>query len=129
VTHEVTNVGHDRNQLANMAKPGKTAMGASELNVVADRGYFNSEEILKCYEDGISTFVSNPITLAAQADGRFGKTDFIYGTLKAWMCSTHFLTKTIKHVNTEINLHVLAYNLKRVMKISETTHLVEAMMA
>jgi len=40
-----------------------------------------------------------------------------FGTLKAWMGSTHFLTKTLEHVGTEMSLHVLAYNLKRVMNI------------
>lgn len=215
VAHEVTNVGHDRNQLANMATQAKTAMGANELNVVADRGYFSSEEILKCHEAGIIPIVPKPITSGAQADGRFGKTDFIYvaeqneyrcpagqsliwrssriegglklhrywsshcqpcsikaqctpssarrvsrwehedileamqirldkadsmrirrqtvehpyGTLKAWMGSTHFLTKTLKRVSTEMSLHVLAYNLKRVMKIMGTTQLMEAMVA
>ena len=37
------------------------------------------------------------------------------GTLKRWMGSEHFLTRTIEHVSTEMSLHVLAYNLKRVM--------------
>jgi transposase len=214
VAHEVTNVGHDRHQLANMAKQAKTAMGADELKVVADRGYFDSEEILKCQEAGIVPIVPKCITSGAQADGRFGKADFIYhaekneyrcpagqsliwrssrverglnlhrywsshcgqceikaqctpsterrvsrweheavleamqlrldqapesmrirrqtvehpfGTLKAWMGSTHFLTKTLKRVSTEMSLHVLAYNLKRVMKILGTTALMEAM--
>jgi transposase len=214
VAHEVTNVGHDRHQLANMAKQAKTAMGADELKVVADRGYFDSEEILKCQEAGIIPIVPKCITSGAQADGRFGKADFIYnaekneyrcpagqsliwrssrverglnlhrywsshcgqceiksqctpsterrvsrweheavleamqlrldqapdsmrirrqtvehpfGTLKAWMGSTHFLTKTLKRVSTEMSLHVLAYNLKRVMKILGATPLMEAM--
>ena len=40
-----------------------------------------------------------------------------YATLKAWMGATHFLTRTFKNVSTEMSLHVLAYNLKRVMQI------------
>ena len=40
-----------------------------------------------------------------------------FGTLKAWMGATHFLTRTIKRVGTEMSLHVLAYNLKRVIAI------------
>ena len=40
-----------------------------------------------------------------------------FGTIKYWMGSTHFLTKTLARVGTEMSLHVLAYNLKRVMKI------------
>jgi len=82
VAHEVTNVGHDRHQLANMAKQAKTAMGVDELNVVADRGYFDSEEILKCQEAGIVPIVPKCITSGAQADGRFGKADFIYSAEK-----------------------------------------------
>lgn len=52
-----------------------------------------------------------------------------FGTLKAWMGSTHFLTKTLDKVSTEMSLHILAYNLKRVMNILGTTLLVEAMVA
>ncbi|BEP71576.1 hypothetical protein GmRootV35_60900 [Variovorax sp. V35] len=41
----------------------------------------------------------------------------MFGTLKAWMGATHFLTKTLPNVKTEMNLQVLAYNLKRAIKI------------
>ncbi|MET3436073.1 hypothetical protein ABIC44_000734 [Sphingomonas sp. 1185] len=40
-----------------------------------------------------------------------------FGTLKAWMGSTHFQTKTLKHVRTEACLHILAYNFKRLIAI------------
>lgn len=40
-----------------------------------------------------------------------------FGTIKAWMGSTHFTMKRLKNVKTEIGLHVLAYNLKRVLQI------------
>jgi hypothetical protein len=43
--------------------------------------------------------------------------EHVFGTLKHWMGSTHFLTKTLAHVGTEMSLHVLAYNLKRVIAI------------
>jgi transposase len=215
VAHEVTNVGHDRNQLANMAEQAKAAMGAADLNVVADRGYYSGEEIRKCDEAGITAFVPKCLTSGAKAAGRFDKADFIYhaetneyrcpagqrliwrystvehdmtvhrywsssckecelkaqcttgeqrritrweheeildamqrrldkapdsmrirrqtvehpfGTLKAWMGATHFLTKKLKNVSTEMSLHVLAYNLKRVMNILGTATLMEAMM-
>ena len=52
-----------------------------------------------------------------------------FGTLKAWMGSTHFLTKSLKNVSTEMSLHVLAYNMKRVMKILGTKGLIQAMQA
>jgi hypothetical protein len=52
-----------------------------------------------------------------------------YGTIKLWMGSAHFLTKTIDRVSTEMSLHVLAYNLKRMMKILGTEALMEAIVA
>jgi len=216
VAHEVTNVGHDRSQLANMAKQAKAALKTNELEAIADRGYFDSEEIRTCHENGITPIVPKCATSGAKAAGRFDKADFIYdkekneyqcpagqrlvwrfssvehglnlnkywsshcpqcqikakctpsdyrrvsrweheeildamqrrldrapdsmrirrqtvehpfGTLKAWMGSTHFLTKTLDKVSTEMSLHVLAYNLKRVMNILGTTALMEAMAA
>ena len=52
-----------------------------------------------------------------------------FGTLKLWMGSAHFLTKTLDRVSTEMALHVLAYNLKRVMKILGSGALIEVMRA
>ena len=53
ITHEVTNVGTDRSQLASVAKKDKATLKVENLDAVADRGYFNSEEILACEEAGI----------------------------------------------------------------------------
>ena len=50
-----------------------------------------------------------------------------FGTLKAWMGATHFLTKTLPRVSTEMSLHVLAYNMKRVMNLLGVGTLIEAM--
>jgi transposase len=52
-----------------------------------------------------------------------------FGTLKAWMGYTHFQMKTLKHVSIEMSLHVLAYNLKRVLSILGTKPLIAAMQA
>ena len=52
-----------------------------------------------------------------------------YGTIKAWMGATHFLTRTLKHVSTEMSLHVLAYNPKRVMNILGVKPLIHAIQA
>jgi len=52
-----------------------------------------------------------------------------FGTIKLWMGSAHFLTTTLKKVSTEMSLHVLAYNLKRVTRILGTGALIEAMRA
>ena len=50
-----------------------------------------------------------------------------FGSIKAWMGATHFRMKTLKHVATEMALHVLAYNLKRVMAILGVRQLLRAM--
>lgn len=52
-----------------------------------------------------------------------------FGTLKSWMGHTHFEMKTLKHVSTEMGLHVLAYNLKRVMNILGVKPLIQAIQA
>ena len=216
VAHEVTNVGIDRAQLSAMAKQTKAALETDKLDVVADRGYFSSLEILACDEDGITVTLPKPLTSGAAAKGRFGKQDFVYlaeddvyrcpagerlvyhytnqergltlrrywttacrscaikhqcttgkerritrwehehiledvqqrldehpemmrtrretvehpfGTIKYWMGYTHFQMKTLKRVATEMALHVLAYNLKRVINIMGIRPLIAAMMA
>src|SRR5206468_8244103 len=78
VTHEVTNVGTDRSQLANVAKETKTTLEATSLDVVADRGYFSSGQILACEEAGITVTLPKPMTSNSKAEGRFGKQDFRY---------------------------------------------------
>src|ERR1700757_387555 len=78
VTHQVTNVGNDRSQLAGVAKQTKDTLETESLDVVADRGYFNSAEILACEEAGITVTLPKPMTSNAKADGRFGKQDFRY---------------------------------------------------
>jgi hypothetical protein len=75
VDHEVTNVGHDRGQLAKMAERAREATGIEDLEVVADRGYFRSAEILECEQAGITPYVPNPLSSVSK---RFGKQDFIY---------------------------------------------------
>lgn len=52
-----------------------------------------------------------------------------FGTLKAWMGSTHFLTTTLDKVKTEMGLQVLAYNLKRMINIFGVTSLMKAIAA
>jgi transposase len=214
VAHDVVNQGHDRSQLVPMAQKGKEATGEESVQVLADRGYFDSEQILKCEQSGVETLIPKPMTSNARAAGRFDKKDFKYdrerneyrcpagqraiwrlsavdkgltihkywssacprcpirgqcttsknrrisrwehedmidvaqdrlahmplagrlrrqtvehafGTLKSWMGATHFLMRRLPRVRTEISLHVLAYNLKRVMKIMGTGPLIEAL--
>ena len=52
-----------------------------------------------------------------------------FGTIKMWMGATHFQMRTLKHVRTEMSLHVLAYNLKRVMNILGIRPLIRAIQA
>ena len=49
-----------------------------------------------------------------------------FGTIKAWMGATHFRMKTLEKVKTEMSLHVLAYNLKRVIQILGVRPLIAA---
>jgi transposase len=216
VAHEVSNIGTDRNQLSNMSEQARTEIGAETLDVVADRGYYDSKEILACETVGITVTLPKPMTSGAKAAGRFGKQDFVYvaeddvyicpadqrlayhftveenglilrrywthachscaikhscttgkerritrweheavletvqnrldrnpdkmrvrrqtvehpfGTLKAWMGATHFQMRTLTKVATEMALHVLAYNMKRVMRILGVGGLMAAMRA
>ena len=216
VAHEVTNIGNDRSQLTPMSKLAQDALGKKRLTVLADRGYFNGQEILRSEREGITPLVPKPLTSGSKADGRFDKRDFVYdakrneyrcpageraiwrfatvedgmtiskywssacprcpirtqcttsdyrrisrweheavleamqkrldrmpdfaklrrrtvehpfGTLKAWMGATHFLTKTLPRVQTEMSLHVLAYNFKRLMQILGVDGVIEAMRA
>jgi len=214
VNYEVTNVGSGRSQLARVAKETKATLQTDRLEAVADRGYFNGEEILACDQAGITVTLPKPMTSGAKSEGRFGKQDFVYlsqedvyrcpagerlkyyytnvenglklrrywtnacracalknrcttgvqrritrwehepvieavqrrldenpqamrqrretvehpfGTIKARMGATHFLMKTLPRVGTEMALHVLAYNLTRVMNILGTRALMAAM--
>ena len=65
ITHEVTNIGTDRSQLAHVANEAKAALDVEKLDAVADRGYFNSEEILACEEAGITVTLPKPGRRAA----------------------------------------------------------------
>lgn len=118
VAHEVTNVGSDRDQLSSMAMQAREAMASKTLSVVADRGYFKSEEILACHYADITAYVPKPMTSGAKADGRFNNDAFIYDA-----------AKKLAGVSAEMSLNVLAYNLKRVMKIIGTHHLMKALTA
>ena len=216
VAHEVINEGNDRAQLAAMSKQAKAALETDRLEVVADRGYFNGEEILACDKADITVTLPKPLTSGNRLKGMFVKQDFRYveaddvyicpagerlvyrftnvekgltlrrywtgacrscaikdrcttgkerritrwehehvveaverrldehpermrtrrntvehpfGTIKSWMGATHFQMRTLKKVGTEMALHVLAYNLRRVMNILGIRPLIAAMLA
>jgi hypothetical protein len=63
-----------------MANKTKTTLEATSLDVIADRGYFSSEQILACDKAGITVTLPKPMTSNAKAEGRFGKQDFRYVT-------------------------------------------------
>jgi transposase len=50
-----------------------------------------------------------------------------FGTIKAWMGATHFSLRTLQKVSAEMSLHVLAYNLKRMIAILGVQPLIQAM--
>ena len=78
VAHEVTNDGCDLAQLSAMGKEAKAVLEVEELEAVADRGYWDSEEILACDQAGITVTLPKPMTSSAKSKGRFGKQDFVY---------------------------------------------------
>jgi transposase len=216
VTHEVTNIGNDRAQLAPMAKAAKGVLEVDKLDAIADRGYFNGSELLSCHEAGITATVPRPETSNNRKKGMFVKADFVYdtsadtyicpagkpltyrytteekglmlrrywrndcpscplntqcttgkerritrwehehlieamysrmeenpnlmrtrrctvehpfGTIKAWMGSTHFHMRRLRNVRTEMALYVLAYNIKRVISMIGVGALLTAMAA
>ena len=217
VAHEVTNVGNDTAHLSNIAGQTKAALGVEKLEVVADRGYFDGEEILACDQADITVTLPKPQRSGAKSEGRrFGKQYFVYladedvyrcpageklryrftaeehgqklrrywtdacrtcpikaqcttgkerritrweheevveavqqrldknpdamrtrretvehpfGTMKMRMGATHFLTKTLPKVATEMALCVLTYNLTRVLNIVGIKPLMTAIQA
>ena len=217
VAHEVTNIGSDRSQLTSMGHKAQEATGCDELTVLADRGYFNGDQVLACEGTGVLPIIPKTQTSNNPNRGLFSGADFIYdvehdhytcpagqhltkgkvrsdrrddmdhyrnlsaceacvlnsrcttdkhkrvkrwlhegvldkmqarldrlpeamtirrqtvehpfGTLKAWMGSTHFLTKTLDKVRTEMSLQVLAYNMKRMISIFGAKRLMQAIAA
>jgi hypothetical protein len=55
--------------------------------------------------------------------------EHLFGTIKAWLGATHFRLRTLEKVSAEMSLHVLAYNLKRMIAILGTQPLIRAMRA
>ena len=78
IAHDVIQSGSDRASLAPMAKKAKEALDVDELDVVADRGYFSSEQILECSQANVTVTLPKPETTGTQANGKFGKPDFRY---------------------------------------------------
>ena len=70
VAHGVTNVGNDTAHLSNIAEQTKAALGVEKLEAIADRGYFDGEEILACEQAGITVTLPKPQRSGAKSEGR-----------------------------------------------------------
>ncbi|MDJ0918477.1 MAG: IS1182 family transposase [Woeseiaceae bacterium] len=78
VAHEVSKVGSDRRQLSAMAKQAKDILGTNKLTVVADKGYYNGDEIRACEQNDIVAYVAKPKTSPNKAKGYFDRSRFKY---------------------------------------------------
>lgn len=77
VAHEVTNIGIDRDQLTAMAKQARAAMGAEELTVIADRGYFKGRKLLPAMKPALSpSFPKRPLPVPKQQAASTGQISF-----------------------------------------------------
>ena len=78
VSHEVTNVGHDGTQLAPMALKAQEATGCGEITALADRGYFNGEQVLACEGTGVLPCVPKTLWPSLAERGFFTRQDFVF---------------------------------------------------
>ena len=81
-THEVTNATSDRSQLSSMAGKASEALNAKDLMVLADPGYYKGEEIVDCYEAGITALVPRVDTSGKRGKGQYTRSDFSYDAEK-----------------------------------------------
>jgi hypothetical protein len=217
--HKVTNLPSDRGQLCTMGKKAQKVLCKTDITVIADKGYFSSQDIKDTQDAGMTPLVPKGDTSGSEKKGIYNRSLFKYdaekdvyicpankeltyrmssvehgltlrryfldimtcracpnkskctkgkgqrriarwehaqrlermavmlkskpdsmvirkqtvehpfGTIKFWMGSVHFLTRRFKNVSTEMNLHVLAYNLKRMISIFGSEDLIKEMMA
>jgi DNA-directed RNA polymerase subunit H (RpoH/RPB5) len=78
VDHEVTNDVTDRNLLSQMAIRSKEAPRVDEIDVLADMGYYDGQQVKDCLEEGITPYIPKADTSANKKLGLFGKSDFNY---------------------------------------------------
>src|SRR6201998_1245955 len=77
VAHEVTNQGYDRHQLASMAFKAQQAMGCEQITALANRGYFNGDQVLACENTGVLPCVPKTLTSGNAKRGMLTGQDFI----------------------------------------------------
>jgi hypothetical protein len=85
-------------------------------------GRWEHEQVLDAMQDRLN---ADPTAMQVRRQ----TVEHPFGTIKAWMGASHFLCRRLPRVSAEMSLHVLAYNLKRVMKIMGTGPLIEALRA
>lgn len=110
----VVNDGNDANQLYAMASAAKQALGASELTVLADGGYFNGDDLKACEADGITAYVPVPDRDGRMtAEGRFSLQDFPYDAERdAYRCPNGALLEPSGHKQQSGKTY-LCYNSKK----------------
>ena len=107
VTHEVTNIGSDRAQLTAMAQAAKDVLDVDKIDVVADRGYFSSKEILSSHAAGITATIPKINTSANHKKGLYIKADFQYDAeTDVYICPVDSRAKC--NVCIEADIDVLA---------------------
>jgi len=82
VADDVTNEGTDLRQLADGAAEAKATLAVERLEVVADKGYYNTADVSRCVERGLTPYLSKPDTSANTALGLYAKKDFTYDAAK-----------------------------------------------
>src|SRR3546814_1670573 len=92
-----------------MDKEAKAILEAESLEVVADRGYFDSGEILACAEADITITLPKPMTSDNRVRGRFETVEQPFGTIKARMGATHFLMRSEEHTSELQSLMRISY--------------------
>jgi transposase len=75
--HEVTQATSDQNQLAAVAQGAKEALHVERLDVAADAGYGDAEQLKACEENAITPFVPHPRSVNTQGQ-YFAKSQFVY---------------------------------------------------
>jgi transposase len=76
VDHEVTNACTDTDQLSPMAVRAKETLGVEKLEVLADKGYYNSEQVATCAKNGLAPYIPKPQNSSNKREGLYGKEDF-----------------------------------------------------
>jgi transposase len=108
--HEVTNEPTDQAQLSKMALRAKQMLGVGQLEVVADRGYYDGAEVKKCEQEGIRVYVAKQQTSANKKLGLFTKEDFRYDSQKDCYECPAGKELTYRYDSHELGRHIRYYS-------------------